>query len=86
MFLGGYIIKRFKLTLIGIAKFAFFTSSVSYVFHLLNFPLICENKSFAGLTLTYDGFVYILFYQQNDALTPVRRLHIRKNRAENSFQ
>ncbi|XP_057638961.1 solute carrier organic anion transporter family member 1B3 [Chionomys nivalis] len=55
MFLGGYIIKRFKLTVIGIAKFAFFTTSVSYVLQLLNFPLICENKSFAGLTLTYDG-------------------------------
>lgn len=46
--------------MIGIAKFAFFTTSVSYVFHLLNFPLICENKSLAGLTLTYDGFVYII--------------------------
>lgn len=60
MFLGGYIIKRFKLTMIGIAKFALFTTSMSYVFHLLNFPLICENKSLAGLTLTYDGFVYII--------------------------
>lgn len=60
MFLGGYIIKRFKFTVIGIAKFAFFTTSVSYVLHLLNFPLICENKPFAGLTLTYDGFVYII--------------------------
>ncbi|XP_052577267.1 solute carrier organic anion transporter family member 1B3 [Peromyscus californicus insignis] len=55
MFLGGYIIKKFKLTLVGIAKFAFFTSSVAYVFQLLNFSLICENKPFAGLTLTYDG-------------------------------
>ncbi|XP_028613351.1 solute carrier organic anion transporter family member 1B2-like isoform X2 [Grammomys surdaster] len=55
MFLGGYIIKKFKLTLAGITKFAFFTSSVAYAFNLLYFPLICENKSFAGLTLTYDG-------------------------------
>ncbi|XP_076796866.1 solute carrier organic anion transporter family member 1B2-like isoform X2 [Arvicanthis niloticus] len=55
MFLGGYIIKKFKLTLAGITKFAFFTSSMAYVFKLLFFPLICENKSFAGLTLTYDG-------------------------------
>lgn len=55
MFLGGFIIKKFKLTLIGITKFVFFTSSMAYVFQLLYFPLICENKSFAGLTLTYDG-------------------------------
>ncbi|XP_076797080.1 solute carrier organic anion transporter family member 1B2-like [Arvicanthis niloticus] len=60
MFLGGYIVKKFKLTLAGITKFAFFTSSMAYVFNLLFFPLICENKLFAGLTLTYDGFVYII--------------------------
>ncbi|XP_021044525.1 solute carrier organic anion transporter family member 1B2 [Mus pahari] len=55
MFLGGYIIKRLKLTLHGITKFVFFTSIMAYVFQLLYFLLICENKSFAGLTLTYDG-------------------------------
>ncbi|XP_036038097.1 solute carrier organic anion transporter family member 1B2-like isoform X1 [Onychomys torridus] len=55
MFLGGYIVTKFKLTLVGIAKFAFFTSSVAYVFQLLYFSQICENKPFAGLTLTYDG-------------------------------
>ncbi|XP_012970968.1 solute carrier organic anion transporter family member 1B3 [Mesocricetus auratus] len=55
MFLGGYIIKRFKWTLVGIAKFALFTSLVSYVLQLLNFLLLCENNSFAGLTMTYDG-------------------------------
>ncbi|XP_035304859.1 solute carrier organic anion transporter family member 1B3 [Cricetulus griseus] len=55
MFLGGYIIKRFKLTLVGITKFALFTSFVSCVFQILDFALICENNSFAGLTMTYDG-------------------------------
>ncbi|KAB1254567.1 Solute carrier organic anion transporter family member 1B3 [Camelus dromedarius] len=55
MFTGGYIIKRFKLTLVGIAKLSFFTHALAFIFHLLNFALICENKSVAGLTLTYDG-------------------------------
>ncbi|XP_006199980.2 solute carrier organic anion transporter family member 1B3 isoform X3 [Vicugna pacos] len=55
MFTGGYIIKRFKLTLVGIAKLSFFTNALAFIFHLLNFALICENKSVAGLTLTYDG-------------------------------
>ncbi|GAB1291399.1 Solute carrier organic anion transporter family member 1B2 [Apodemus speciosus] len=55
VFLGGYIIKKFKLSLVGIATLVFFTSSMAYVFQLLYFPLVCENKSFAGLTLTYDG-------------------------------
>nr|XP_004611341.1 unnamed protein product [Sorex araneus] len=55
IFLGGYIIKRFKFTLLGSAKFAFFTTSVAFIFYLSNFALICEKKSIAGLTLTYDG-------------------------------
>ncbi|KAB0396200.1 hypothetical protein E2I00_013334, partial [Balaenoptera physalus] len=55
MFTGGYIIKKFKFTLVGIAKFSFCSHMLSFLFHLLNFALICENKSVAGLTLTYDG-------------------------------
>ncbi|XP_055990598.1 solute carrier organic anion transporter family member 1B1-like isoform X2 [Sorex fumeus] len=55
MFLGGYIIKRFKFTLIGNAKFSLFTSTVAFILYLSNFALLCEKKSIAGLTLTYDG-------------------------------
>ncbi|XP_057558578.1 solute carrier organic anion transporter family member 1B3 [Hippopotamus amphibius kiboko] len=55
MFTGGYIVKRFKFSLVGIAKFSLCTHMLSFLFHLLNFALICENKSVAGLTLTYDG-------------------------------
>lgn len=55
MFSGGYIIKKFKFTLVGIAKYAFFTSLMSFLFFLLYFALTCESKSVAGLTLTYDG-------------------------------
>lgn len=55
MFLGGYIIKKLKLTLVGIAKFAFFTYFMSCLVFLLKFALICESKSIAGLTFTYDG-------------------------------
>eukprot|EP00069_Balaena_mysticetus_P019411 bmy_12158T0 len=58
MFTGGYIIKKFKFTLVGIAKFSFCSHMLSFLFHLLNFALICENKSVAGLTLTYDGFMF----------------------------
>ncbi|XP_058414660.1 solute carrier organic anion transporter family member 1B3-like [Diceros bicornis minor] len=55
MFTGGYIIKKFKFTLLGFAKFSFFTNFVAFTFHLLNYALVCESKSVAGLTLTYDG-------------------------------
>ncbi|XP_011810355.1 PREDICTED: solute carrier organic anion transporter family member 1B1 [Colobus angolensis palliatus] len=55
MFLGGYIIKKFKLNTVGIAKFSFFTAVMSLLFYLLYFFILCENKSVAGLTMTYDG-------------------------------
>nr|XP_035111071.2 solute carrier organic anion transporter family member 1B3 isoform X2 [Callithrix jacchus] len=55
MFSAGYIIKKFKLPLVGIAKFSCLTSMITLLFHTLYFPLICDSKSVAGLTLTYDG-------------------------------
>ncbi|XP_040823530.1 solute carrier organic anion transporter family member 1B3-like [Ochotona curzoniae] len=55
MLIGGYIIKKFKFTLVGIAKFSFSTSVLSFLFFLSQFALTCENKPVAGLTLTYDG-------------------------------
>ncbi|XP_073733995.1 solute carrier organic anion transporter family member 1B3 [Callorhinus ursinus] len=55
IFIGGYIIKKFKLTLLGMAKLSFYTNVLAFIFQLLNFALICENRSVAGLTLTYDG-------------------------------
>lgn len=59
LFIGGYIIRKFKLSLLGIAKFSLLANVLGFLFNLLNFALICENKSVAGLTLTYDGCVFI---------------------------
>ncbi|CAK6443618.1 unnamed protein product [Pipistrellus nathusii] len=55
MFTGGYIIRKFKFTLLGTAKYLFCINILTLLLYLLNFALICENKSVAGLTLTYDG-------------------------------
>ncbi|KAM5335525.1 LOW QUALITY PROTEIN: solute carrier organic anion transporter family member 1B3-like [Glossophaga mutica] len=55
MFAGGYIIKKFKFTLLGIAKFLLCIHIVTFTLYSFNFALFCENKSVAGLTLTYDG-------------------------------
>ncbi|XP_066210867.1 solute carrier organic anion transporter family member 1B3 isoform X1 [Saccopteryx leptura] len=55
MFTGGYIIKKFKFTLLGIAKYLLFINILAFSLGLLNFALICESKSVAGLTVTYDG-------------------------------
>lgn len=65
MFTGGYIIKKFKFTLLGLAKYLFFVNILSSIFDLSNFALFCESKSVAGLTLTYDGFVYITMILHN---------------------
>ncbi|KAM9673369.1 solute carrier organic anion transporter family member 1B3-like [Trichechus inunguis] len=54
-FTGGYLIKKFKLSMVGIAKLAFCTFFLTFLLQLLNLFLICETKSVAGLTLTYDG-------------------------------
>ncbi|XP_003470373.2 solute carrier organic anion transporter family member 1B3 [Cavia porcellus] len=53
--LGGYLIKKLKMTLIGIAKFSFFVSLMGFICHLSFFLVMCDRKSVAGLTLGYDG-------------------------------
>ncbi|XP_019593816.2 solute carrier organic anion transporter family member 1B3 isoform X1 [Rhinolophus sinicus] len=55
MFIGGYTIKKFKLTLLGNAKYLLVINILSFILYLLNFALICENRLVAGLTVTYDG-------------------------------
>ncbi|XP_007944991.2 solute carrier organic anion transporter family member 1B3-like [Orycteropus afer afer] len=55
LFIGGYIIKKFKLSLVGIAKLSFSAFLLSFIFQLSHLLLLCETKSVAGLTLTYDG-------------------------------
>ncbi|XP_013366720.1 PREDICTED: solute carrier organic anion transporter family member 1B3 isoform X2 [Chinchilla lanigera] len=55
LFLGGYLIRKLKLTIVGIVRFSLFTSCIGFIGYVLNFALMCENKSVAGLTLTHDG-------------------------------
>ncbi|KAM6216298.1 solute carrier organic anion transporter family member 1B3-like [Rhynchocyon petersi] len=55
LFTGGYIIKKCKLNLMGIAKLSFFFLLLAFIFQSLYLLLFCETKSVAGLTLTYDG-------------------------------
>ncbi|KAG8513820.1 Solute carrier organic anion transporter family member 1B3 [Galemys pyrenaicus] len=55
LLLGGYIIKRFKFTLIQIAKFSFSAYLITFLLTSVNLMLVCESKPVAGLTVTYDG-------------------------------
>ncbi|KFV10368.1 Solute carrier organic anion transporter family member 1C1, partial [Tauraco erythrolophus] len=55
MFLGGVVMKKYKMTMIGATKFAFSVSFLSYVITLLNFFVGCENRAVAGMTVSYEG-------------------------------
>lgn len=58
MFLGGYLIKKFKLHVTGMAKFACISFIVAYLLNLLYFMCNCEVLQLAGLTVPYSGFVF----------------------------
>uniref|UniRef100_A0A8D0LC64 Solute carrier organic anion transporter family member n=1 Tax=Sphenodon punctatus TaxID=8508 RepID=A0A8D0LC64_SPHPU len=55
IFLGGVIMKKYKLGLIGATKLAFGMSFVAFLLSLLYFMVGCENHVVAGLTASYDG-------------------------------
>lgn len=57
MFLGGFLIKKFKLHITEMAKFACITFIVAYLLNLLYFTCSCEVLQVAGLTVPYSGFV-----------------------------
>uniref|UniRef100_A0A8C0GMH9 Solute carrier organic anion transporter family member n=1 Tax=Chelonoidis abingdonii TaxID=106734 RepID=A0A8C0GMH9_CHEAB len=56
MFLGGFIIKKFKLHITGMAKFGCATFIAAYLLNLLYFTCDCEVLQVAGLTVSYSGF------------------------------
>ncbi|XP_054864050.1 solute carrier organic anion transporter family member 1C1-like isoform X2 [Amphiprion ocellaris] len=55
MFSGGVVMKKYKLGIMGAAKFAFGTSLVGYLLSLLFLALGCENSKVAGITASYTG-------------------------------
>ncbi|KAM4820443.1 solute carrier organic anion transporter family member 1B3-like isoform 2-T4 [Thomomys bottae] len=55
MLLGGYLIKKFKLTVVGIGKMSFCFCLMAVLLHVTNYMLICERRQVAGLTVAYDG-------------------------------
>ncbi|KAM5172161.1 solute carrier organic anion transporter family member 1A2-like [Mantella aurantiaca] len=54
-FLGGYFMKRYKISTFLAAKIGFFTSITEYLLYFLAFAMMCKNAAVAGLTVTYDG-------------------------------
>ncbi|NXU57138.1 SO1C1 protein, partial [Turnix velox] len=54
IFLGGLIMKKYKMNIIGAAKFAFIMSFLAYVLSLSHFLVGCENHMVAGMTVSYE--------------------------------
>ncbi|NXD10545.1 SO1C1 protein, partial [Nothocercus nigrocapillus] len=54
IFIGGLIMKKYKMGIPGAAKFAFSMSFFAFLLSLLHFFVGCENHVVAGLTVSYD--------------------------------
>lgn len=52
---GGYILKRFKLGIIGAARVAICTALVSFCLLAMQIFMHCDNTEVAGLTVSYQG-------------------------------
>ncbi|XP_008940212.1 PREDICTED: solute carrier organic anion transporter family member 1C1-like [Merops nubicus] len=55
IFLGGLIMKKYKMDIIGATKFAFSMSFLAYIITLLHFFVGCETHVGAGMTVSYEG-------------------------------
>ncbi|XP_025948475.1 solute carrier organic anion transporter family member 1C1-like isoform X1 [Dromaius novaehollandiae] len=65
MFLGGFLIKKFKLHVTGMAKFACITFVIAYLLNLLYFTCNCDVLQVAGLTVPYSGVKHLSFPQNS---------------------
>ncbi|XP_051544671.1 solute carrier organic anion transporter family member 1C1-like [Myxocyprinus asiaticus] len=61
IFLGGLLMKRYKLSVVVGAQLSFITSFMAYLLLLLQFGTKCDNVRVAGLTLSYNGTAEILY-------------------------
>ncbi|XP_076578512.1 solute carrier organic anion transporter family member 1C1 [Chaetodon auriga] len=55
IFLGGLLMKRYKLSLVSGTQLSFATSFLAYLLLLLQFGTKCDNIPVAGLTISYNG-------------------------------
>ncbi|TRY58392.1 hypothetical protein DNTS_018481 [Danionella cerebrum] len=57
IFLGGLIMKRYKLSVVAGAQFSVISSFSAFLLLLLHFSTKCDNLPMAGLTVSYNGSV-----------------------------
>ncbi|KAM9845826.1 solute carrier organic anion transporter family member 1C1 [Aulostomus maculatus] len=61
IFLGGLVMKRYKLSVVSGAQLTFATSFLAYLLMLLQFGTKCDNIPVAGLTISYNGTPSVLY-------------------------
>uniref|UniRef100_A0A8C8JF40 Solute carrier organic anion transporter family member n=1 Tax=Oncorhynchus tshawytscha TaxID=74940 RepID=A0A8C8JF40_ONCTS len=54
---GGLVMKRFKLSVLGAARLSIVSSFLSFCLLLIQYFLQCDNSEVAGLTMTYQGLL-----------------------------
>ncbi|XP_069618866.1 solute carrier organic anion transporter family member 1C1 [Ranitomeya imitator] len=59
VFLGGVVMKKFRIGVVGAAKLLLSSSVIGYVILLSLFGMGCERPSVAGLTVSYAGYTHI---------------------------
>lgn len=52
---GGFLLKRFKLGMVGASRMAMASSITSLCLFCIQYFLHCENTEVAGLTVSYQG-------------------------------
>uniref|UniRef100_A0A3Q2YXX2 Uncharacterized protein n=1 Tax=Hippocampus comes TaxID=109280 RepID=A0A3Q2YXX2_HIPCM len=60
IFLGGVVMKRYKLSVVSGAQFSFAVSLGAYLLVFLKFFTKCDNIPVAGLTTSYNGMPGVL--------------------------
>ncbi|CAI5786434.1 solute carrier organic anion transporter family member 1C1-like isoform X2 [Podarcis lilfordi] len=55
IFLGGFIMKKYKIGIVAATKMAYVLSFLAFVISLFYLIVGCENRTVAGLTVSYDG-------------------------------
>ncbi|KAL4612698.1 solute carrier organic anion transporter family member 1C1-like [Arapaima gigas] len=55
IFLGGVLMKRYKLSVVGGAQLSLVTSLAAYLLVITQFGIKCANLKVAGLTISYNG-------------------------------
>ncbi|KAF4079599.1 hypothetical protein AMELA_G00179980 [Ameiurus melas] len=63
--LGGFVMKKFQLSVLGAAKMTISTTFLAFVLMLSQYFLHCGNTQVAGLTVNYQGFPDISSQQQS---------------------